>query len=271
MFGAIGVIFSSMAVWGFYEKRERERKHLEHLKAMPEGLVPVDEREGADDIVLREKLKEDYEKTRGQMFKDLRYDSGFYSLKASWDTPIISKAVAEKRFGSFVQKGKYLSQFLIATGLVGTVVGLIHLFSQEIIPFGSYIAMYGLIGLLFGAVIQVAVHALENRLFGKIPSETRVGWKKLDNKLDREIIKEFLDERGEKYEIQTEDISYCKKHKFIMEDGGYIFSRYHEAKDGNIYGVVGIGYMYSDYHHAKEILFELDEYLTERDLVDTRT
>jgi len=201
----------------------------------------------------------------------LEYESSNYisDLKANWDNPILSPVEWEDKMIE-VQKGTgAITSPLLVLG-ISLIAAAFLVEKTEIFNLKLILILAGTILLLFG-FLTLFIETWAKKQIKKendIYLETKASWNITDFDVGKEAVEEFLQKNGYSYRAERNDKVNYPDYRYILESGTYLHLVFIVQKHPiHYFGWFGIGYKLLDYNEARKLQQELDEYLTERDIL----
>jgi len=263
----VGFIFLGVTFYSHYLIQQRYRSHADYIVNMPVGVIPYEDRPGADNEEVQESWSSHVE---GRSFRSNRLMKGTYSdsfyeeLKGNWDFPVMTREERQEMTRKVQERGKLSSIGLLVVGMIvlffGATFGTI-----QIITCGASLLLLGII-MIWAVLWGKKQVEKDSRVNAKVP------WKTVGFVATIQAFNEYLEWRGEYYEEEINDWPLKlmwdnPEHKYIFGDGVSVATLYSESKN-RTFGYITLNYVSSDYEHAKDIQQTLDTFLTDRDLID---
>ncbi len=268
MFSTVIVGSFFIAGLAYFARKKRRNIHIEYLSSIPPGIIPIEEREGYLNYEVKDKLQTYKRRTSGIIPPDL-----YHGLKGNWMRPVLSLEQMTEIYSKFSKKLKVAGVILSLIG-IGLILSVVWLFSWEFVIEHSEVFGIAIILILIGSLIFVMAIMMQNQYKEDATIETIVGWKTVGRKAAINAIEEFLKLNGEKYtkkkvSSQTVKSDTTPTYKYVFENGNYIQVQYIIYQSGMTWAMLGIGYTFLNYIQAKSLQTELDEFLAERDMIET--
>lgn len=252
----------------FFIERKQKKQHLEYLSTMPAGIIPIESQIGFNDPDVKRRWREENLKrtTRNAPANKGTFPVGaFDGLVGEWDYPIMSK---EQRIKHERQSGRRMSYVLLAMmsfGVFCLIFSFLVVMEPLCITTGFILTLFGLF------FIWVSYHNIKY-VKREPKAETSATWKKVGFETTILAIEEFLRNKRLTYMKKIDDwplnsLYNNPEYKYVLNNDIYISSLYSENSDGRVYRWLNFGYNTQNYILAKKILRDLDEFLTERDLI----
>jgi hypothetical protein len=261
----IGAPFAVASVVLTFLSRKQTRMHEEHLSRMPKGTIPLEKRAGFGNLSAQRKWREENlarSMTGAGAMKDTYPDHIYEGLVGNWDFPVMTKEERVYMTAGIQRRVLVGTTVIIALGVFAILLGVFVLPYWEVIAFGVMFALLGSLGVFLVLYAKSMVKS-------DAEAEVKVMWKTVGFETAKEAIAGFLREQGLEAKLIKKKLPMWEhpEHKYVLPDGSNISFAYSEDRSGHVYRWLAIGYKPSGALAARKLQRELDEYLSERDLV----
>jgi hypothetical protein len=257
-----------VAVYSMYRLANQKEMHIHHLSGLPPGVIPLENRPGYGDILIKAKRKKERLRRTAPVMRYMKEsvpEMKFHELDGDWDFPVLSK---EER----IEYSKEIQRKMIKSDIVMVFIGLVLLIIGTVVFFFWIIIIVGLIFILISLLFVGVVQWAKKQVHKDITAETKVAWKTIGQKSATDNLAEFMKQYGEEYKIKK--ISAPKgsfdsnpRYKYEFVNGNYVTSIYNEFGGGMAMAWLAIGYKPATYSQAKKVQLALDKFMGERDLI----
>ena len=190
-------------------------------------------------------------------------------LKSNWNPPVFSPEEWEMRMEKIWNGTKIIASAPAGAGFLLMLFPFI-VEQREILLVKTFLIFLGLLLVISGLVfLSIGLWAKKQiKKENDIYLETKASWNITDFDVGKEAVEEFLHKNGHFYRAERNDKVNYPDYKYILESGTYLHLVFIVQKHPTHYfGWFGIGYKLLDYNEARKLQQELDEYLTERDIL----
>jgi len=197
-------------------------------------------------------------------------------LRAKWNPSVRSPEEWKKDMIEEKKQAETLGASFIISGIFLMFLGFL-IKQTEII---NLMLLSGTIVVLFGFISLWPARVAEKKIGKKyeIYVEAKASWNITDFNTGKEAVEKFLHEKAYSYTLKnTRETRYIYKYDYTytLDNGCYIrlrfgidtsYSSYSGASTSIVGGTI-LGYKLLNYNEARKLQQELDEYLTERDIL----
>jgi hypothetical protein len=196
-----------------------------------------------------------------------------YGLKGMWWIPVLSLEEMTEIYTKFCTNLIVLGAAFILVGVGAIVTGEWNQYEEFKIDM-EIIWIFCLLMIIMGILIIAMIPIFRRQYKPDVRIQTTVGWKHVGRKAAFAAIEEFLKINNEHYKKIEVSQSLTKPdttpaYKYVFDNENNIFAQYISFQSGMMYGFLAIGYTFPHYIHAKTLQVELDDFLTERDMIGT--
>lgn len=261
----LGAVLIGASLTLFVAKKNQVKMHEAYLSELPGGTIPLELRPGYGNPTVYQKWREANlarSPRQSVLMKDAYPDHIYYGLLGDWDFPVVSKQERIAMTSKIQNKALFWGSGMVGFGIVIMLLGSIA--TQHPVAFG-----FGLIILLVGLlIISLAGHA-KRLVKSDVEAEVKVAWKTIGFKKAKAAMEEFLLEQGLQARIRTTNLPmwHHPEYRYDLPDGNYISFIYSEDGSGHVYGWIAIGFRPSSSLAARRVQQDLDEFLSQRDLI----